>query len=132
MFRADSNWWRGSSKAPAQPLDYTGAASDSLVSPDGSCPASEAPPRGIALGMTECDLVRVAGATSQVSISNERGERSTVMTYAQGERAGIYRFRSGVLVTIDRVAEPEQPKRPPRRQKQQPQKRQPPAPPRGY
>jgi hypothetical protein len=54
--------------------------------------------------MTECDLVRVAGPTNQIEVAQgERGERKVVMTYPQGERAGIYRFASGLLVSMDRV-----------------------------
>jgi hypothetical protein len=52
--------------------------------------------------MTECDLVRIAGPTNQIDVgTNERGERTAVLTYPQGERAGIYRFASGLLVSIE-------------------------------
>jgi hypothetical protein len=71
------------------------------------------PGRRIALEMSECDLVHAAGYTSQVEIStNERGERSVVLTYLQGEQAGIYRFVSGRLKSIERVAEPPAPAKP--------------------
>jgi hypothetical protein len=64
------------------------------------------PGRGIALEMSECDLVRAAGYTGQVEIStNERGERSVVLTYLQGEHPGIYRFVSGRLKSIERAPE---------------------------
>ena len=63
--------------------------------------------RGIALDMSECDVVRALGYTGQVEIStNERGERSVVLTYLQGERAGIYCFVSGRLKTMERAPEP--------------------------
>ncbi len=73
------------------------------------------PSGGIALGMTECEVARRAGAPEKVDLgADERGERSVVLTYMHGERAGIYRFREGRLFTIERVAvaEPEKPKKP--------------------
>jgi hypothetical protein len=65
--------------------------------------------------MTECDLVRLAGPADRIEIgANERGQRTAVMTYPQGERAGIYRFTSGVLVSVERPPEPPKPQRPQR------------------
>lgn len=111
MFRADWNWWSNSKPAPA-PMRT--AAPQDLVAPDGSCPPGAA--REPALGMTECELVHIAGPTSQVVIgANERGERTAVITYPQGERAGIYRFTAGLLTAIDRAPEPERPQRRPQR-----------------
>ena len=50
-------------------------------------------PGGIALQMTECDVVRRAGAPEQLQIgADERGERAVVITYIRGPRPGIYRF----------------------------------------
>ena len=61
--------------------------------------------------MTECELVRLPGPTDRIEIgANERGQRTAVITYPQGERAGVYRFTSGVLVSVERSPEP--PKRP--------------------
>ena len=72
-------------------------------------------PRGISLAMTECQVVSVAGYTDRVEISaNERGERLVTLTYLSGDRPGIYRFRSGRLVSMERVAEPAQAKKPQR------------------
>ena len=63
-------------------------------------------PRGIALQMTECDVVRRAGPPSEVQIgANERGDRTVTMTYAAADRP-IYRFTGGRLSLIDRGAEP--------------------------
>ena len=76
-------------------------------------------PRGIALAMTECQVVSVAGYTDRVEISaNERGERVVTLTYLSGDRPGIYRFRSGRLVNMERIAEAPQPKKPQRAAKQ--------------
>jgi hypothetical protein len=72
-------------------------------------------PRGIALAMTECQVVSVAGYTDRVDVSaNERGERVVTLTYLAGDRPGIYRFRNGRLINMERVAEPAQPKKPQR------------------
>ena len=95
-----------------------------LVSADGQCAmtAAEAPatpdaasdgmqqqasllPGGIALQMTECDVVRRAGAPEQIQIGDERGERSVVITYIRGPRPGIYRFAAGRLTSIERAPE---------------------------
>src|SRR6185295_13455401 len=70
-------------------------------------------PRGISLAMTECQVVSVAGYTDRVEVSaNERGERLVTLTYLSGDRLGIYRFRGGRLVLMERVAEPPQTKKP--------------------
>ena len=70
-------------------------------------------PSGIALQMTECEVVRVAGNTDRVEIgANERGQRSVTLTYMSGPRPGIYRFLGGRLASMERVAEPPQPKKP--------------------
>jgi hypothetical protein len=59
---------------------------------------------GIALQMTECDVVRRAGAPEQLQIgADERGERSVVITYVRGPRPGIYRFSAGRLASIERA-----------------------------
>ena len=58
---------------------------------------------GVALGMTECDVVSRAGAPSAVQIGrNSNGERSAVLTFNSGPRPGIYRFVGGMLSEIDR------------------------------
>jgi hypothetical protein len=61
----------------------------------------------VALGHTECDVVRGIGAPSAVDISsNPRGERVAVVNFSQGARAGIYTFTGGRLTSIERGAEP--------------------------
>ena len=70
-------------------------------------------PSGIALQMTECEVVRVAGYTDRVEIGgNERGQRSVTLTYMSGPRPGIYRFLGGRLASMERVAELVQAKKP--------------------
>jgi hypothetical protein len=89
--------------------------------------AAGAPPQSttgtVALGHTECDVVRGIGAPGSVNLSsNSRGDRVAVITYSQGQRAGIYTFASGRLTSIERgpesvatpkVAKPKAKKKPP-------------------
>ena len=63
-------------------------------------------PSGIALQMTECQVVAVAGYTERVEIGADHGQRSVTLTYLSGERPGIYRFVNGRLASMERVAEP--------------------------
>lgn len=89
-----------------------------LVSAEGACPMAEAAADpspdgatqptlvagGIALQMTECDVVRRAGAPEQVQVgADERGERAVVITYIRGARPGVYRFSAGRLTSIERA-----------------------------
>jgi hypothetical protein len=99
---------------------------EDLVSADGACPGmAPAPgdanaladgaagnpqaPRGgtVALGHTECDVIRGIGAPNNVEFSNNgRGDRVAVVTFSQGPRAGIYTFTAGRLSSIERGPEP--------------------------
>lgn len=95
---------------------------DQLVSADGACPgmggganaladgAAGAPTPStsgtVALGHTECDVVRGIGAPDNVSLSNNpRGDRVAVVNYSRGQRAGIYTFTAGRLTSIERAPE---------------------------
>lgn len=100
--------------------------SEDLVSADGACPgmapapgdanaladgAAGNPPavRGgtVALGHTECDVIRGIGAPDNVSFSNNaRGDRVAVVTYSRSPRAGIYTFTAGRLSSVERGPEP--------------------------
>ncbi|SFH89489.1 hypothetical protein SAMN04487925_1011016 [Bradyrhizobium sp. cf659] len=93
---------------------------EDLVSADGACPGM-APPPGpadanasttaptggtVALGHTECDVVRGIGAPSNVNLSNDAiGRRVAVVTWTTGPRAGIYTFTSGRLSSIEGTPE---------------------------
>jgi hypothetical protein len=100
---------------------------EDLVSADGACPGMGAPANAnaltegasaaptttgtVALGHTECDVVRGIGAPGSVNLSNNaRGDRVVVINYSRGQRAGIYTFTAGRLTSIERspdaVAEP--------------------------
>ncbi len=103
---------------------------DDLVSAEGAC-SGMAPPAGanaladgaagapppavtgtVALGHTECDVVRGIGAPQNVNLSNDpRGDRVAVITYSQGPRAGIYTFTGGRLSSIERGPETAPPPR---------------------
>jgi hypothetical protein len=99
--------------------------SDDLVSAEGYCsgmappggpansnalaegPAASPPPTTtgtVALGHTECDVVRGVGAPGSVNLSNNgRGDRVAVINYMRGQRAGIYTFTAGRLTSIERM-----------------------------
>jgi hypothetical protein len=70
--------------------------------------------QGIALNMSECDVVYRAGAPSSAQLGkNQNGDRNLVLTYNGGPRPGIYHFDGGRLVDMDRVevaAPPPEPK----------------------
>jgi hypothetical protein len=75
----------------------------------------------VALGHTECDVVRGIGAPDNVNLSNnERGDRAAVVTFSRGPRAGIYTFTSGRLTSIERGPEPVAP---PKTAKSRPKKK---------
>jgi hypothetical protein len=101
---------------------------EDLVSAEGGCPGM-APPGGpananaltegaagapaptttgtVALGHTECDVVRGIGAPDSVNLSNNpRGDRVAVVNYSRGQRAGIYTFAAGRLTSIERGPDP--------------------------
>jgi hypothetical protein len=74
---------------------------------------------GVALGMSECEVVRRAGLPGTVSIgTGEGGNRKAVLTYLAGPWPGIYTFDSGRLKVVDRAPEqPAPPKEPPKTKK---------------
>jgi hypothetical protein len=80
---------------------------------------------GIALQMTECEVVQRAGGPDGIEFGNNAGERIVVLTYTGGARPGIYRFAGGRLSSIERVAEP--PAAPKAQKKSAPAKKRPPA-----
>jgi hypothetical protein len=62
---------------------------------------------GVALGMSECDVVTRLGQPTAVNPGrNPNGSRSLVLTYQTGPRPGIYRFEGGRLSEMDRVEAP--------------------------
>jgi hypothetical protein len=95
---------------------------DDLVSAAGGCPGM-APPPGptdanassdgppvppagngtVALGHTECDVVRGIGAPDSVNVSGNGGDRVATVTWLHGTRAGIYTFTGGRLSSIEKA-----------------------------
>ncbi len=62
---------------------------------------------GVALGMSECDVVFRAGAPNAVQIGqNPNGDRTAVLTFSGGPRPGIYHFEAGALMEVEQVATP--------------------------
>jgi hypothetical protein len=96
------------------------AATPLPVSPDGpSAPAAvPAIPGGIALEMTECEVVQRVGQPAQVQIgSNARNERTAALIFSSGDRAGTYHFVSGRLRSMERAPELSAPPKPVRKAK---------------
>jgi hypothetical protein len=97
-----------------------------LVGPQGQCSGSAGPSMataegdgapalmtsGIALQMTECEVVQRAGGPDGIEFGSESGERSVVLTYTHGARPGVYRFAGGRLYSIERGPEPAAPAKP--------------------
>jgi hypothetical protein len=139
IFTSDAQWFSRSGRLfirniEAPPLSPNRQiTAEDLVSAEGYCPGM-APPSGpadanaltdgaagapapsttgtVALGHTECDVVRGIGAPDSVNLStNGRGDRVAVVNYSKGPRAGIYTFTAGRLSSVERGPEPvEQPK----------------------
>jgi hypothetical protein len=128
--------WNASGTAPKAVHGPRAITAGDMVNGEGQCAALEpsaasagaepaatpTPPPGTAsLGMTECEVVRRVGQPLRVEIGNDdRTERTVVVTYLQGARPGIYRFRAGRLVSIERA--PEQPAAKPEKKPQKPAK----------
>jgi hypothetical protein len=80
------------------------------TSPEGAPDAAARLSGGIAIGMSECDVVSRVGQPNAVSLSSTpRGDRTAILTFNSGPRPGVYRFVGGRLKEMDRVDEPPQP-----------------------
>jgi hypothetical protein len=100
--------------AAAPDPDLRPVTTADLVGPQGQCAGTaQAKQGGIALQMTECEVVGRAGTPENVELgTTDRGERAVTLTYNNGPRPGIYRFAAGRLYAIERVAEPPEPAKP--------------------
>ncbi len=90
--------------AAPKPVQAAAAPPPDRLEPAGATPAMPQAPvlGGVTLGMSECTVARRLGSPSNVSISaGPKGQRRVVLTYAQGERPGLYSFQSGRLIQID-------------------------------
>jgi hypothetical protein len=68
---------------------------------------------GVALGMSECDVVFREGQPTAVQLGkNPNGDRTAVLTFQTGPRPGIYHFERGALVEMDSVQVSAAPPRP--------------------
>jgi hypothetical protein len=106
--------------APAGEAPKAGIGFEGGLEAAGSGGAAPAPAGagGIALGMTECEAVRRAGAPSNVAISaGPGGQRRVVLTYLGGVWPGIYTFTGGRLKEVDAAPEQEKPKAPAKKRK---------------
>ena len=87
--------------------NYAGPAPSASASPgEGASPQDSAAlfGGGVALGMSECDIVARLGQATAVNFgTGAYGSRSVVLTYNAGPRPGIYRFENGRLLEMDRV-----------------------------
>jgi hypothetical protein len=138
MLSKDAEWFSRSGRlfvknvsidTPPLTPDKPVTAED-LVSAEGACPgmaAASVPTNAnamsdgapapapavtgtVALGHTECDVVRGIGAPDNVNISGAPGgARVATITWLHGARAGIYTFNAGRLSSIERAPTPEPP-----------------------
>jgi hypothetical protein len=86
--------------APAATDGVAPVAPESALSGQGPLPAVQG---GVALGMTECQVVQRTGFPDTFNISAEGTERVATVTVTRGSWPGLYRFRGGRLVSIERV-----------------------------
>jgi hypothetical protein len=137
MFKTP-DWARNT--APTAELGPTGPVPpEELVNADGSCAMTAAAPPptapdqpvatpvpgapqvmgGVALGMSECQVVQRAGSPSNVQVgAGAAGERSVVLTFLNPPWPGIYRFSDGRLKVVERSpAPPPAAKAPPKKKK---------------
>jgi hypothetical protein len=86
--------------APAPPPSAPAGGGEGTPPQDGSALFGG----GVALGMSECDVVTRLGQTTAVNFGTApNGSRDVVLTYRAGPRPGIYRFANGRLLAMDRV-----------------------------
>lgn len=92
-----------------------------LVSPEGLCeelPAGAKAPTKLEFGLTECDIVRIAGPIDKVEITEVNGVRNTALTSIAGAKPGVFRFVAGRLKSIEAEPEAIKPKpEPPKRRR---------------
>jgi hypothetical protein len=107
--------------APVAAVPTPNPGAPPVIAPDSASLLGE----GVALGMSECEVVWRAGAPNNVQLGNNpNGDRTAVLTFDSGPRPGIYRFERGRLMEMDSVApspappqvakkKPVKPKKPP-------------------
>jgi len=102
-----------------------------LVDANGACPTPAAPDSlggGIAIGMSECDVVARVGPPSAANLGRTpNGDRIAILTYQSGVRPGVYRFVAGRLKEMDRVEVPPPPPQPEKKKAEKKIAKKPPA-----
>ena len=126
----DATLFRGTSVTSFRDKPLAPVTPQDLVEADGRCAFAAAEPSadqaggpggvpatsgGIALEMTECEVVQRAGVAERVELGSDAGERVATLTYLGGPRPGVYRFIGGRLKTMERGPEPPPQQRPQRR-----------------
>jgi hypothetical protein len=100
----------GGCPPPAEPTPAPQASAAPGASPAAAAPSLLG--EGIALGMSECDVVHRVGTPTHLQLGTDsRGERTVVMSYDSGVRPGIYRFKRGRLTEMNDVQTASTPKR---------------------
>jgi hypothetical protein len=91
----------------AAPPSPSPAPDNQAAAPAGSADPASLLGGGVALGMSECEVVYRAGQPTAVQLGqNPNGDRTALLTYNSGPRPGIYHFERGALMQMDRAAEP--------------------------
>jgi hypothetical protein len=106
------------------------ASADAGAGPAPPADAAAVPGGGVAIGMSECDVVARLGQAAAVNLGrNAGGDRTAVLTFKSGPRPGVYRFAHGRLVEMDEIEVPPPPAEPVKKKiaKKKPAKPQPPA-----
>jgi len=102
----------GSCAAAPAPVHASESGAGTPAGDLASAPASTPTGGGVALSMTECEVVNRLGRPEQVNIGAEGGDRAVTLTYVRGDRPGIYKFAGGRLKEIERGAEAPAPAKP--------------------
>ncbi len=123
---ATPDWAKGNQARAAASRAVT---QNDLINPDGSCAMTAttdgvAPPSpdadaalagqgalptvqgGVALGMTECQVLQRTGAPDTFNIGAEGTDRVATLTVTRGSWPGLYSFRGGRLASVERIAVP--------------------------
>ena len=92
-------------------LESAPVATDGVASPEANNALAESGQLptfagGVGLGMTECQVVQRTGYPDTFNISAEGSDRIATMTVTGGSWPGLYRFRGGRLVSIERIEVP--------------------------
>lgn len=82
-------------------------SADAALAGQGPLPGLQS---GVALGMTECEVLQRTGSPERFEIGAEGTDRILTMTVTRGQNPGLYRFRGGRLASIERIDVPAPPK----------------------